>query len=146
VQQGQFDPQDHSLEGFRRGMQYTIRNFPLLIDRYRYSGMFDKIYLDNSADSALTQWTYNQLFTAGFIPSSSKPDSEMAPFGEEVNLIMNTVVWFLEKLALRGELTWSNKEVPLEEHLRIFEDMILGYIDRLIETRDKHKNPGSSSG
>ena len=50
-----------------------------------------------------------------------------------------TRIWFLEKLALRGELTWSNKEVPLEEHLRIFEDMITGYFDRLIADQNNQK-------
>ena len=53
---------------------------------------------------------------------------------------MNSVIWFLEKLALRGELTWANKEIPMEEHLQIFEDMITAYFDRLIETRDSQKN------
>ena len=70
----------------------------------------------------------------------------MEPYREEINVIMNTVVWFLEKLALRGELTWSNKEIPLEEDLRIFENMITGYIDRLIEARDTQKNASSSLG
>ena len=63
----------------------------------------------------------------------------MEPYSEEITVIMNTVIWFLEKLALRGELTWSNKEIPLEEHLRIFEDMITGYFDRLIEARTARK-------
>jgi hypothetical protein len=46
---------------------------------------------------------------------------------------MSTVIWFLEKLALRGELTWSNQAVPLEAHLAAFEEMITGYIDRLMD-------------
>lgn len=144
AQPGQFDPKDHSLEGFRRVMQNTIRNFPRMIDRYRFSGLFDRVYLDNPPESALSQWTFHQLVSAGFMPPSLK-SGELEPFSEEMNLIMNNVVWFLEKLALRGELTWSNKAVPLEEHLRMFEDMIMGYIDRLIEIRDKNKNSAGSS-
>jgi AcrR family transcriptional regulator len=144
AQFGQFDTEDHSLEGFRRVMQNTIRNFPLLIDRYRFSGLFDRVYLDNPSKSTLSQWTFQQLISAGFMPPSLK-SGKLEPFSEEMNLIMNNVVWFLEKLALRGELTWSNKAVPLEEHLRMFEDMIMGYIDRLIETRDKNKNSDDPS-
>jgi hypothetical protein len=112
-------------------------------DRYRYTGMFDKIYLDNPPDSTLTMWTFSQLIAAGFVPHSSQAGSAAEPYSEELTVIMNTVIWFLEKLALRGELTWSNKEVPLEEHLRIFEDLIMGYFDRLIAARDKQKKSGS---
>jgi AcrR family transcriptional regulator len=135
-----FDPQDHSLEGYQRRVQAMIRNFPQLRDRYRYTGMFDQIYLDSPRDAALTQWTFHQLLSTGFLPRPAQMASEAAPFSDEINVIMSTVVWFLEKLALRGELTWSNQDVPLEEHLRKFEDMIMGYFDRLIESRDRPKN------
>ena len=50
AQIAQFDPQDRTLEGYKRRIQSTIRNFPLLRDGYRYSGMFDQIYLDNLPD------------------------------------------------------------------------------------------------
>jgi AcrR family transcriptional regulator len=134
------DPQDHSLEGYRRRIQAAIRNFPQLRDHYRYTGMFDKIYLDNPPDSALTQWTFHQLLSAGFIPHSNQTGGDDEVIKDEIGVILNTVVWFLEKLALRGELTWSNKDVPLEQHLQIFEDMLMGYIDRLIAVRDSHRN------
>lgn len=140
AQIAQADPQDHSLEGYKRRVQSTIRNFPILRDRYRYSGMFDQIYLDNPPDSTLTKWTFTQLISAGFTPHSLKEGSQVQPFSEEINVIMSTVIWFLEKLALRGELTWANKEVPLEEHLRIFEGMMMGYFDRLIEAQNSQKN------
>jgi AcrR family transcriptional regulator len=137
AQIGNFDPQDRSVEGYRRHIQAMIRSFPLLHDRFRYTGMFDKIYLDNPPESSITQWTFTALASAGFTPHAPQEASPADPFGEEMTVIMNSVVWFLEKLALRGELTWSNKQVPLEEHLRIFEEMIMGYFDRLTETRKK---------
>ena len=133
AQVAQFDPQDRSLEGCRRRVQATIRNFPLLRDGYRFTGLFDKIYLDHPSDSTLTQWTFKQLLSAGFVPQSSPAGSESEPYSDEINVILNTVIWFLEKLALRGEVTWSNKEVPLEVHLRIFEDLIMSYFDRLVK-------------
>jgi AcrR family transcriptional regulator len=138
AQTGDFDPGDRSLEGFRRVVQNMIRSYPQLIERYRFSGLFDRVYLDHPSDSSLSQWAYHQLSTAGFMPPSVHPGDAAATFGEEMNLIINNVVWFFEKLALRGEMTWAGKGVPLEQHLRMFEDMILGYIDRLIETRDKN--------
>ena len=116
-----------------------IRNFTALRDRDRYSGMFDQIYLDNPPELTLTRWTFNQMIMAGFEPPSAHAGAPVEPFSEEVKFIMNSVVWFLEKLALRGELTWANKEIPLEEHLQIFENMITAYFDQLIETRDNQK-------
>jgi AcrR family transcriptional regulator len=140
---GNFDPQDHSVAGYKQRVQAMIRNFPLLRDRFRYSGMFDKIYLDNPPDSTLTQWTFSQLMMAGFEPRATKEGGTVEPFGEEMIVMMNTVVWFLEKLALRGELTWANKDVPIEEHLRIFEEMMMGYFERLIAAQDDNKSAGS---
>ena len=139
----QFDPEDRTLEGYKRRVQSTIRNFPRLVDRYRYAGMFDQTYLDNSPDSTLTKWTFNQLISAGFVPSVSTEGNQKVLYHEEINVLMSTVVWFLEKLAMRGEMTWSDKEVPMAEHLRIFEDMMVAYFDRLIEARDGQKLAGN---
>jgi AcrR family transcriptional regulator len=136
----QYDPHDHSLEGAKRQAQSMIRNFALLRDAYRYSGMFDQIYLDNPADSTLTRWTFNQLRLAGFGTPSAKEGLLEEPYGEEIKVIMSTVIWFLEKLALRGELTWSNKEIALEEDLQIFERMITKHFDLLIEAQTRLNN------
>ena len=46
---------------------------------------------------------------------------------------MSALIWFLEKLALRGELTWSDAEIPIEEHLHIFEQMIFSYLEKIQE-------------
>jgi AcrR family transcriptional regulator len=133
------DPMDHSLDAHKRRAQALIRNFVMLKDMYRFVGMFDKIYLDNPPDSTLTRWTIDQFIAAGFAPPSAREGTPVEPYSEELNVIINTVFWFLQKLALRGELTWSNKEVPMEEHLRIFEDIIMGYFDRLIAAQDSQK-------
>ncbi|MCL5995391.1 MAG: TetR/AcrR family transcriptional regulator [Chloroflexi bacterium] len=130
------DPGDQngSLESTRKLAQSMIRNFDLLRDAYRYMGMFDKLYLDTS-NAALTQWTKNQLIS---LPWSRVPSEDMVrkhPQGDRCIMIVSTVIWFLEKLALRGELTWSDQAVPLEEHLKLFEEMIMGYIDQFIATK-----------
>lgn len=127
--------QDVSLARVKKLAQAMIRNFQLLRDAYRYMGMFDQRYLDNSPDVALTQWTKNQLaLTRKGVAADEK--GRKVPQGDRFVMVLNTVVWFLEKLALRGELTWSDQAVPLEEHLKLFEEMIVGYIDRFSESQD----------
>jgi AcrR family transcriptional regulator len=128
------DPEDlqPTLECARKVVRAMIRNFDRLRDAYRYVGMFDKIYLDHPPDVALTRWTKEQLVS---ITWSGLPLEEVSrEFLQEnrIVMIMNTVIWFLEKLALRGELTWSDQSTPLEEHLKLFEEMIVGYIERYL--------------
>jgi hypothetical protein len=96
--------------------------------------MFDKIYLDNPPDATLTQWTKHQLIS---LPRNGAALTQLArehPQGNRLIMVTSTVIWFLEKLALRGELTWSDQMVPLSEHLKPFEEMIIGYIDRFMDT------------
>jgi hypothetical protein len=120
-----------SLETVRRLAQSMIRNFESFRDAYRFMGMFDKIYLDNPPDAALTHWTKNQLISLPLNGAVAVGHVQEHPQGNRLIMVISTVIWFLEKLALRGELTWSDQDVPLEEHLRLFEEMIMGYIDRL---------------
>jgi AcrR family transcriptional regulator len=145
-----------SLEMARSLARSMIRNFPALRDAYRYMAMFDSLYLDNPPDPALVQWTKNQLQSlswtgrAGYagVPDESSASVEAPAFteapsnalkdisregikGDRIIMVISTVIWFLEKLALRGELTWSDQAVPLEEHLKLFEEMILGYLNQV---------------
>ncbi len=120
-----------TLEGQRRRAQAMIRSFGELRDAFRYVGMFDKIYLDDAPDAALTQWTKERLAALGVGRRVGSASADADPRMRQIPVIMNNVIWFLEKLALRGEVTWSDQAIPLEEHLRVFEEMILGYFDRL---------------
>jgi hypothetical protein len=126
-----------SLDHQRRRAQSMIRNFIALRDAFRYIGMFDKVYLDNLPDTALTQWTKDQLTSLNWSQTRLPDVVRENPQGNQLAVVMNTITWFLEKLALRGELTWSDKEIPLEEHLKVFEDMMMGYFDRLEEEKKK---------
>ena len=123
-------PGEMTLESHRRRAQITIRSFPQLRDAYRYIGMFDKIYLDNDSNSALTQWTLDRL-RRGRPPRQPLPNPSF--YKKELPVIVSTITWFLEKLALRGELTWSDPDIPLEEHLKFFEEMIMRAFDQLEE-------------
>ena len=113
--------------------QSMIRNFAALRDAYRYMGMFDQLYLDNPTDAALSQWTKNQLLALPWKGAKPSTTTTGQSHGDRLGMILSTVVWFLEKLALRGELTWSDQSIPLEEHLKLFEEMIVGYIEKSIE-------------
>jgi AcrR family transcriptional regulator len=124
------EDQEFSPEGSKKMVLFMIRNFGALRDTYRYMGMFDKLYLDNSPDEALTHWTRDQLSTLTW---AGEPLGQLVhnhPQGNRFLMAFSTTIWFLEKLALRGELTWSDQAVPLEEHLKLFEEMIMGYLDR----------------
>lgn len=129
------EEEDLSLEHQRHRAQSMIRNFSVLRDAFRYIGMFDKVYLDNPPETALTKWTKNRLtsltWSRSWLPNVVREN----PQGNQIAMVMNNVTWFLEKLALRGELTWSDKDTPLEVHLKMFEDMIMGYFDRLEEEK-----------
>jgi AcrR family transcriptional regulator len=124
------DEWDVSFETARKMARSMIRNYESLKDAYRYMGMFDNQYLDNPPESAMAQWTKNQLLAFTMKGANIADLSRQATQGNRFVMVLSTVIWFLEKLALRGELTWSDQSVPLEEHLRLFEEMILGYIER----------------
>jgi hypothetical protein len=110
-----------------------IRNFTVLRDAYRYMGMFDKVYLDDPHDPALPQWTKNYLLSDAWNGTDLNKMMSEFPQGSRFIMVLSTVIWFLEKLALRGELTWSDQSVPLEEHLALFEEMVMGYINQFID-------------
>lgn len=120
-----------TLASQRLRAQLIIRNFPQLRDAFRYIGMFDKIYLDIDPGSPLARWTKEQLALGGFggRASAGRPSPPALP--QELGVILSVITWFLEKLALRGELTWSDPAVPLEEHLAFFESMIMRSFDEL---------------
>ena len=122
-----------SLEKARELAVQMIRSFPELREAYRFMGMFDHLYLDIPADSDLSKQTQSWLRS---LQMGGNRLDEISPdpiHDSRIIMVLSTVIWFLEKLALRGELTWSDKDVPLDEHLNMFEEMITGYIDRFIE-------------
>jgi AcrR family transcriptional regulator len=133
------EEQPDSLESHRRRAQTIIRGFNQLRDAYRYIGMFDQIYLDQSSQNDLPRWTLAQLRAdhQEHLPEEEIP-RQPSHYHNQLTVISSNVTWFLEKLALRGEITWSDQETPLEQHLQIFEDIIMGYFDRLIAEEAQH--------
>ena len=122
-----------SMEEAKKLAVEMIRNFSALRDAYRFMGMFDRLYLDNPSESDRSQKTKSWLSTLHWNDTGLGDISLDSMQGSRFIMVLSTVIWFLEKLALRGELTWSSPDVPLEIHLQLFEEMIIGYIDRFIE-------------
>lgn len=116
-------------EELKRRVHVVIENFESLKDAFRYIGMFDQIYLDNPSDHVLAQWTKDQLVASGWRNVDREAAKANYPNRNERSVILSSLTWFLEKLALRGELTWSDAAIPIEEHLKIFEAMVLTYLD-----------------
>jgi len=130
------------LETMKKLARSMVRNFATLRDAYRYIGMFDSLYLDNPPGTEITEWTKHQLVTFLWNGVSMEALTREVPQGNRLNMAISTVIWFLEKLALRGELTWSDRSIPLEEHLRAFEDMIIGYIERELGPKETGNEKG----
>ena len=51
-------------------------------------------------------------------------------------MLINTIMAFLQKIALRGELLETEQELPMMDQLGMFEDMIGMYFDRLIQVQE----------
>ena len=118
----------------REELKHTVRahleNFSQLQDAYRFMGMFDQIYLDNPADKALAVWAKEQLSSSDWRDVNRERAKVKYPNPSERAVIMSALFWFLEKLALRGELTWSDADIPIEEHLMVFEAMIEAFLEK----------------
>jgi AcrR family transcriptional regulator len=130
--------EDHppTLDSYREGVRLILRNYANLRNAYRYIGMFDAIYLDKAPDNVLTQWTKAQLMKGALGEHANRGNMpQLQAYGNKLGIILDTFTWFLEKLALRGEITWTDPAIPLEEHLEFFEKMILSSLD-LLENRD----------
>jgi AcrR family transcriptional regulator len=130
------EPQGTLMEIIKNLVRAMIRRFPELRDDYRLMGMFDQIYMDNTADAPLTKWAKTQL--TPFVGKGFGAGEAMPAYNPQFNrmvMLGNAVIWFLEKLALRGEMTWGDQSIPLEDYLKLYEEMVVGYIDRYTETQ-----------
>lgn len=127
-----------SLESARALTRKMIQNFDKLRDAYRYIGMFDSLYLDNFTDNSRLPQTRDKLRRV--LPGEYYGIDERIndhPEGARFNVIVSVVTWFLQKTAMRGELTWHSETVPLSTYLQVFEDMIMVYVEHCLkETAD----------
>lgn len=129
-----------TLESYRNGVRHILRNYTALRDAFRYIGMFDAIYLDQPPENALTQWTKTQLMKGASGERAARGElPQLQAYENQLGIILSTFTWFLEKLALRGEFTWADPAIPMQEHLAFFEKMILRSFDLLEDDQYRSK-------
>jgi AcrR family transcriptional regulator len=131
---------DHlsTLDNYRKGVRLILRNYAHLRDAYRYIGMFDAIYLDKGPENSITQWAKVQLMKGALSERAASGNlPQFQAYGYRLEIILNAFTWYLEKLALRGEITWADPALPLDEHLEFFEKVILRSFDLLEQDEDE---------
>jgi AcrR family transcriptional regulator len=124
---------DLTLPNIKQLCQSLVRNFYQTRDAYRYLGMFEHIYTENYPSEELAQFFKQSIFLLEFNHVTYKDLSDTFPQAAQVMMLINTIMSFLQKMALRGELLEMEQELPMDDQLRMFEDMIGMYFDRLIE-------------
>jgi AcrR family transcriptional regulator len=113
-----------------------IRNFDTLRDAYRFIGIFDSFYLDTAGNSEMTRWLAEESILVKLSGAIAAPGIAMGPLEQRYLVVLNSVIWFLERMALRGGVTMADFDTSLETQLAIFEEMIVGYLQRLPESHE----------
>lgn len=121
-----------TLESYRSGVRAILRSYASLREAYRYIGMFDALYLDRASDNALTRWTIAQLLKSSLGQQAEHGSlARQQAYGNKLGIILDTLTWVLEKLALRGDFTLADPAVGMEKNLEFFETMIFSALDLL---------------
>jgi AcrR family transcriptional regulator len=113
-----------------------IRNFDTLRDAYRFIGMFDSYYLDTAGNAEMTRWLAEESILVKLSGAIAAPGGAMGPLEQRYLVVLNSVIWFLERIALRGGVTMADLDTSLESQLAIFEEMVVGYLERLPGSRE----------
>ncbi|MBN9390968.1 MAG: TetR/AcrR family transcriptional regulator [Chloroflexi bacterium] len=124
-----FNEKGFSIEDFKNLTRLMIRNFDEMRDSYRYIGMFDGMFLDNPNEVGITRLIKEKYSSAVF---KEVAQSRKAYEFQSCVLILSSVIWFLEKVALRGEVTYYDLGIPLAEQLAIYEEIVMKSFDNLL--------------
>jgi AcrR family transcriptional regulator len=109
-----------------------VQQFYPLRDAFRYIGMFDHLYGDQYPTQELATAYKASIFALELGGVSYRVWLTQCPQAGQVIMAMNASMSFLEKMAGRGELMTQEQEVPLDDQLASFAEMIADYFDRLI--------------
>lgn len=117
-----------SLPSARALAQAMIRHFDTLRDAYRFFGVFDALYLDHRPQANMTQWTTQRLSNLPWLQTNwtTNPEEKRAV------VLLSTVIWFLEKVALRDDGTGSVQGIAVAEQLPILEEIVTVYVEHLL--------------
>jgi AcrR family transcriptional regulator len=116
------------LELFRKAMITSIEQFYELRDAHRFLGMFDHLYGAGYPTEELAAWYKEQLGLS--MLEVQYGTSDIAP--EQIVMIGNCVLSFLQKLAARGDLMAEEQGVSLDTQLDLFKEMVNVYFDHLV--------------
>lgn len=128
------------LDLYRKSMLTAIDKFYELQDAFRFVGMFDHLYSASYPNEELATWYKEQLNELPLGLSMEAVQSGMSDITlEQIVMIGNSVMSFLQKMAVRGELMTEEQEVNVDIQLGHFKAMINIYFDHLTETN--YSNP-----
>ncbi len=108
----------------KTNMRTMIHNFYPLRDAYRYIGMFDHLYGDHYPTEVLAKWYKEHMLELDFIGLKARLFLGELRYSQQLVIMLNTIMSFLEKMAARGELMASEQEVSLDDQLRLFDEMV----------------------
>ena len=125
-----------ALEIYRASMLTAIDKFYELQDAFRFMGMFDHLYGENYPNQELTTWYKEQLYELplGLSMEALQSGTSDIPL-EQIVMIGNSVMSFLQKMAVRGELMTEEQEVAVNTQLAHFKTMLNIYFDHLLDQK-----------
>jgi len=117
-----------SLANARLLAQAMIRHFDTLREAYRFFGVFDALYLDHPPQADTAKWTSQRLSDLPWLQANWTAD----PQEQRAIVVLSSVIWFLEKVALRDDGTGSVQGIPVAAQLQILEEIVTVYIEHLL--------------
>ena len=118
---------EFDLEIGRKMMISAINQFYELRDAYRYLGMFDHLYGDSYPTEELAAWYKEGV--GGSMLNTPNGMNGIAP--EQMAMVGNCVMSFLQKLAARGDLMAEEQGISLDTQLALLKDMVNVYFAHL---------------
>ncbi len=116
-------------EQSRVGLLKLIDQFDAQRDAHRFLGMFDHLYSASYPTVTLAAWYKERIWSLGGHWASAQ-GSPPGLTVDQVAMIGNCVMSFLQKMAARGDLLADEQGVPLARQLALFREMIDGYFER----------------
>ncbi len=112
-----------------QGLLRLVDSFYELRDAYRYLGMFDHLYGSQYPNEELAAWYKQEIFALGWGQVLMRGSSETMDVAR-IAMLSNCTLSFLQKLAARGDLLAGEQEVPLDEQLKAYKEMVISYLGK----------------
>lgn len=125
--------EDQLIEFVKQYAQAMIQNFYELRDSYRFFGMFDQLYSDCYPSEEFAALYKQYLLDCHLNKFSGRRILTEYPQGKQIIMALDCVMSFLQKMASRGELLSGEQEIPLDDMLHMFGEMMKGYLDGLAD-------------